>query len=71
MEEKQKKSVAKNLSSGAEKVERVEKSVKTQKTEPNVVETQTVTQKQAAASEEVEKKVEKENAHAKKRVDAA
>lgn len=73
MEEKKETKVAENVSSGAEKVERVEKTVQTEKKQaPSTAKKKVVSKKTVAtAKTEQDKKVEKENARAKERVAAA
>ncbi|MBQ7924535.1 MAG: germination protein YpeB [Clostridia bacterium] len=75
MEEKKETKVAKNVSSGAEKVERIEKNVKTQKPQSQAtqktVSKKVVTEKKEEKEPAVEKKTEKENERAQARVAAA
>ena len=74
MEEKKETKVAKNVSSGAEKVETIEKSVQTKKTQPTTARTNktVVTKKQEnKPKSETTQKTEKENERAKARVAAA
>ena len=75
MEEKKQTKVAKNVSSGAEKVERIEKTVQTQKpqTRQSSVRKKTVTETRTdePKKSETAQKTEKENARAKARVAAA